>query len=77
MAPKTAALKNAATARSRMEPLPEQMFEAMTGENLARELSTLSGRPMSEIQTEGVQTALVAMHAPDSNEPRLTEFEWI
>ena len=34
----------------------------MTGEELARELSTLKGRPMSEIQTEGTQATLVATH---------------
>ena len=35
-----------------MEPLPEQTFEAMTGEQLAAELAALSGRPMAEIPTD-------------------------
>ena len=60
MAPKTATLKSAAMARVPMEPLPEHMIEAMTGEQLVIDLAALTGRTVEEVRQDRVQSTLVA-----------------
>ena len=41
-----------------MEPLPEQVIEAITGEQLAIDLAALTGRAVEEVRQEGVQSTL-------------------
>ena len=46
-----------------MPTVPEVQYEELTGEQLARDLASLSGRSVTDIQTDGVQVTLVAVHA--------------
>ena len=43
-----------------MEPLPEHMIEAMTGEQLVIDLAALTGRTVEEVRQDRVQSTLVA-----------------
>ena len=52
-----------AMANPTMPTVPEVQYEELTGEQLARDLASLSGRSVTEIQTDGVQVTLVTMNA--------------
>ena len=42
--------------------IPEVQYENMTGDQLATELSALTGRTVEQVKSEGVQATLVALH---------------
>ena len=46
-----------------MPTVPEVQYEELTGQQLARDLASLSGRSVTEIQTDAVQVTLVTMNA--------------
>ena len=66
MAPKpsapTAAPKSGAFERVRLEPLPEQMYEEITAEQLVIDVAALSDLTEDEVRQTGVQNNLVALH---------------
>ncbi|CAE7247920.1 yqkD [Symbiodinium sp. CCMP2592] len=64
MAPKTATPKSAAMVRVplELEPVPEHVIEAITGEQLAIDVAALTGHTIQEVRLEGVQTTLVALY---------------
>ena len=52
-----------AMANPAMPTVPEVQYEEMTGEQLAHDLASLSGRSVTDIQNEGVHVTLIMMNA--------------
>ena len=51
-----------AMANPTMPTVPEVQYEELTGEQLAVDVASLSGRTVEEVRTAGVQSSLVALH---------------
>ena len=47
---------------STVATVPEVQYEELTGEQLAVEVASLSGRTVEEVRSDGVQSSLVALH---------------